>query len=342
MDSNFEQRAVIKFLWKENISGKVITQRLKAVFGDDAYSKSTVYEWIKKFNCGHLEITDQQRTGRPPLEFVDREIIRALQEYLFHSIRTLAEMINVSSSTIHSHLTEHLGLKPFHLKWVPYFLTAEMKENRVRFATNMLIELQKQAKSDFKFVITGDESWFYFNYSHTHLWSHDNDNVPQRVNLGTCSSKLMLTIMWSVDEFFVVEWLENGMKFNSQYFCNIILEKLIEKICFHGWNPKIRKFLLHVDNARPHNSAMSKEYKEKKMLKRLETPAYSPDLDPSDFYLFGYIKEKLKSIERRTDLELLQDVHTILGLITREQRLAVFREWVERLKKVIESKGEYI
>ena len=40
-----EQRAVVQFLWSEGSSGTKIHQRLLAQYGDNALSKTTVYEW---------------------------------------------------------------------------------------------------------------------------------------------------------------------------------------------------------------------------------------------------------------------------------------------------------
>ena len=40
-----EQRAVVRFLWSEGSSGTKIHQRLLAQYGDNALSKTTVYEW---------------------------------------------------------------------------------------------------------------------------------------------------------------------------------------------------------------------------------------------------------------------------------------------------------
>lgn len=42
-----EQRIIIKFLVKEGTPVVEIVKRLKAVFGEDTLSTSTIYEWAK-------------------------------------------------------------------------------------------------------------------------------------------------------------------------------------------------------------------------------------------------------------------------------------------------------
>jgi hypothetical protein len=59
---------------------------------------------------------------------------------------------------------------------------------------------------------------------------------------------------------------------------------------------------------------------------------YSPDLAPSDFFLFGYVKGKLMGYRAETPSELLARIRVILAEIPRETLNAVFLEWMERLQ----------
>jgi hypothetical protein len=69
---------------------------------------------------------------------------------------------------------------------------------------------------------------------------------------------------------------------------------------------------------------------------------YSPDLAPSDFFLFGYVKGKFMRYRVETPSELLVRIRVILAEIARETLKAVFREWMERLQKYVQVDGEYI
>jgi len=51
---------------------------------------------------------------------------------------------------------------------------------------------------------------------------------------------------------------------------------------------------LHHDNAPAHTALPSREFLATKRITVLEHPAFSPDLAPSDFFLFLKIKEILK------------------------------------------------
>jgi hypothetical protein len=49
------------------------------------------------------------------------------------------------------------------------------------------------------------------------------------------------------------------------------------------------------DNVRRHIPSLTLEFLEQNSVKRAPHPPYSPDLAPSDFYLFGYVKQCLSS-----------------------------------------------
>jgi histone-lysine N-methyltransferase SETMAR len=68
-------------------------------------------------------------------------------------------------------------------------------------------------------------------------------------------------------------------------------------------------------------------------VKRMPHPAYSPDLSPCDFFLFGYLKEKLIDKQYTAPEGLFAEVTTLIsevpsGLISR-----VFATWQERVPK---------
>jgi hypothetical protein len=76
-------------------------------------------------------------------------------------------------------------------------------------------------------------------------------------------------------------------------------------------------------------------------LKPAPHPPYSPDLAPSDFFLFGYVKRTLQGSEFQTVEELLAAVVGILNAIPTETLNSTFHEWIRRLQPCIDTDGEY-
>jgi histone-lysine N-methyltransferase SETMAR len=52
-----------------------------------------------------------------------------------------------------------------------------------------------------------------------------------------------------------------------------------------------KKVLLHHDDARPHTAAATAETVQQLVFELLQHPAYSPDLAPSNYHIFGPLKE---------------------------------------------------
>ena len=75
--------------------------------------------------------------------------------------------------------------------------------------------------------------------------------------------------------------------------------------------------------------------------KRAPQPPYSPDLAPSDFFLFGFLKNQLEG-EKFDDFQQLHEKITeILAEISKDTLAKVFEEWIERCQWVIKNKGNY-
>jgi hypothetical protein len=72
-----------------------------------------------------------------------------------------------------------------------------------------------------------------------------------------------------------------------------------------------------------------------------EYAPYSPYLSPCDFWLFDFLKEKLKGRQ----LHGIQSLHLAITDLGDKSTFgdvqAVLLEWINRLSWVIENKGEY-
>ena len=77
-------------------------------------------------------------------------------------------------------------------------------------------------------------------------------------------------------------------------------------------------------------------------IRRAPQPPYSPDIAPSDFYLFGYLKEKLKGYKFNSKEELLSEIISILEEIPEQKLKEVFIAWERKLRQVITSNGNYV
>jgi hypothetical protein len=65
---------------------------------------------------------------------------------------------------------------------------------------------------------------------------------------------------------------------------------------------------------------------------------YSLDLAPSDFFLFGYMKEKMIGFDFGSCRDLIDRIQSISEAIPRHVLDEVFKSWLRRLQDWINSK----
>jgi hypothetical protein len=59
-------------------------------------------------------------------------------------------------------------------------------------------------------------------------------------------------------------------------------------------------------------------------IKQAHHPAYAPNISPCNFWLFGFLKEKLKEQELSTSDEIIEAIMTICNDVTLKKLQSVF------------------
>jgi hypothetical protein len=167
-------------------------------------------------------------------------------------------------------------------------LSNAQKADGIELSQHMLDMMQGLGPKQQKYLITGDESWFYWDNQRRGMRAQDRDELPPNVKLTISSKKTIVSAYFSGCGFVSVESLPMGQKYNSQFFTEIVLPSIEKKLGECG--PKLRTtaFHLHVDNAKPLTSKMSVEKIEELGFILVPQPPYSRDLAPCHFSMFGY------------------------------------------------------
>jgi hypothetical protein len=132
-----------------------------------------------------------------------------------------------------------------------------------------------------------------------------------------------------------------GTTHNTDFFCNEVLPSLKRDIASRGRRETLRRLVIHMDNARPQNSERVQECILASKAGRLPHPAYSPDLAPSDFFLFGHLKEKVIDYNCETREQLKEAIIEIFNEIPQDALVSVFMSWTKRFRWVIKHEGQY-
>lgn len=142
----------------------------------------------------------------------------------------------------------------------------------------------------------------------------------------------MLTVFWDSKGIVHHEYMEKGSTINSISYCNTLskLKARIQRV-----RPEYKQFLLHHDNARPYCSSQTNSKIERLKFETVLHPPYSPDLAPSDFFLFPKMKEDLKGIR-------FESIRDWIRKKTPNFYADAFKKWILRLEKCVDLNGDYI
>lgn len=336
-----EIRSVLHYFFLKGRPPASTHAEVTSVYGAGSISYSGVRYWYQQFRDGRTCLETASRTGRPcDNEKVD-QIKELLQDMPFASAHAISSLLVMSRKQVTRILKLELGLTKKNARWIPHFLNDEQKAERVRLSISMLKILKSLGPKQRASVVTGDESWFYLQYSYTSKWCTEDETPEDIAKRMQNEEKFMIFVSFNINGLVYLNALPTNSKFNSTYMCNHILEGLNE--ASHEAIEKITKHskILHIDNARPHNSRMTKDKIKELGWKRLEHPPYSPDISPCDFFLFGYVKSELKSIKVSSLHDLLKAVEEIITKIDKKVWESVYESWLKRLAAVIECKGDY-
>jgi histone-lysine N-methyltransferase SETMAR len=97
-----------------------------------------------------------------------------------------------------------------------------------------------------------------------------------------------------------------------------------------------------MDNAMAHTARATQEKLDISRFKRTPEPRYSPDIAPSDFFLFGWRKTRLERREYNGEDALYEVLDEVLTGLSIEMIETVFVNWMNRLQCFVDGNGDYV
>ena len=155
------------------------------------------------------------------------------------------------------------------------------------FACEQLLARQRR-KGFLHRIVTGDEKWVhYHNPKRRKLWGLPNHASTSTAKPNIHDSKVMLCIWWDQLGVVYYELLKptetiTGDRYRKQLMR--LSRGLKDKR--PQYNDRHDRVILQHDNARPHVAKPVKTYLGTLKWEVLLHPPYSPDITPSDYYLF--------------------------------------------------------
>ena len=137
-------------------------------------------------------------------------------------------------------------------------------------------------------------------------------------------------------------YTEKGVTVTSVNYSNMLRNDLRPAIRSKRRGRLTQYVLLLHDNARPHTAHLTINTIRQLNWEVLEYSAYSPDLAPSDFHLFGPLKNALRGHQFAADDEVKEAVHDWLHSQPQTFFSSGIKKLTDRWAKCIEKKGDYI
>ena len=117
----------------------------------------------------------------------------------------------------------------------------------------------------------------------------------------------MATVFWDTKGVIMLDFLPKRSTITGVYYANL-LDQLRTAIRAKCWGKLSKGVLLQQDNARVHTCKVAMDAVEWNGYELIPHPAYSPDLAPSNFFLFPNLKKDIRGLHFRSDEEVVTAV----------------------------------
>lgn len=342
---DLKTRIRIVLLMAELKSTTLVIRALKSEGMDKPPTRWAIEDLYDKF-CSFGTVLDLPRSGRPKISSEESTdlIAEILEENPRSTLTQLSASTSLSRSTIQRRIKKEIGLKPYKIQ-ILQELFEEDYDMRVEMAEVLIPLLQDPALKDLIFF--SDEANFHLSgrvhKQNCRIWAEEKPievdteplHSPKIIVWCAMSSKCI------IGPFFFEESTVNGqnyLKMLQEYLNPILVRKRIQ-----------RRVIFQQDGAPPHFDRKVREWLNQKFPGKwigrrgpIEWAPRSPDLTPLDFFLWGYLKQKVYSTPVPNLAELKRRITEHIELIEPDVLESVFFNLEKRLFLVKEKNGRHI
>lgn len=347
MEKN-EFRVLMKHYFLMGKSAADTKKWLDECYADSAPAEATIRKWFAKFRTGHMSTEDDERSGRPK-EAVTDENIKKIHKMILDDrklkLHEIAEALKISKERVGHIIHEYLDMQKLCAKWVPRVLTINQKQQRIDDSEACLQLITHNKPDFFRRYVTIDETWLHHYTPESNRqsaeWTARDEPAPKRGKTQQSAGKVMASVFWDAHGIIFIDYLEKGKTINSDYYIGL-LERLKAEIAKKRPQMKKKKVLLHQDNAPCHKSLKTMAKLHELGFQLLPHPPYSPDLAPSDFYLFSDLKRMLAGKKIGSNEEVITETEAYFAAKPKEFYKSGIEKLEGRYNRCIAMEGNYV
>ena len=258
--------------------------------------------------------------------------------------RVMANLLNVSPRVINYQIHKVLNKKKVNKPKV-HALTQKMKEKRYKRSWSFYNMLKKDK---WKRFITSDEACFYLSEkngktSFQYLSRGQTRNDCEALTHVSHPKGFMVWLGISANGCTKLRFVEPGVKINSVYYQQKIIKPFIEEDL-----PKLYpdgEYLFHQDSAPSHTSKSTINYHNQMNVKFIPPDKWlpnSPDAAPLDYFVWGYLKNKINKHKVRTLNGLKKALKEEATKMPQYMIDHALSSWSKRCRRIYYNKGNQI
>lgn len=313
-------------------------------------SQATVFRWYKKFQEGHTSLADEPRVGRPCSSTTAANVNRIeqlLHEQPRQSLSMIANEVGIGKETVREIVKDRLRLRKVCSVFVPHLLTTVAKRQRVECARQFLSLMEAHDPADLLHRwTTEDETWVPFEgiltkQEHKAWLSKEEPKlrVPRPV---LTSKKTLLILAFTGSRNFHIEVLHPGDTLTSQRYIAFVHSAGEKWRVLRAAPTKLSLLFWQHDNASPHKAAVTEHFLQQRGMALIHQPAYSPDFNQCDRWLFSELKKHLRRKKFSSADEIREESLHYLRSIPENRFVDELKKLQEHCRAVIQLHGDYV
>lgn len=340
-------RILIKYLCKKNMTNTEIYDDLRATLGETAVKRTFVFQWAKRFKDGRSSVQDDPRPGRPVV--ANQKAIEKVEELISEDRRItyddIKEKTGLCIGTITKIIHTKLEMRKVSARWVPHHLTHTHMTARKEICTDLLQQYARGGRRFISRIVTCDETWVHHYDPETKQqsmeWRHKDEPSPRKFKREKTVRKVMCIFFWDVEGPIVSHMVPAGQTVTARYYSNVLETVVTPALREKRRDLNINRMMFLHDNASSHTAKITKATMRSLGWNVLNHPAYSPDLAPSDFYLFPAMKKHLKGRSFSTRAAIASAIHQWFIRLPTDWFKEGMMKLPGRWEKCIQAEGDF-
>ena len=221
-------------------------------------------------------------------------------------------------------------------------LTDENKASRVAMCQAMLSRDKGMNSGFFSSVVTMDETWMpVFNPEmQSAQWKHTNSLSPKKFRVTNSAEKMMVAMFWDSEGMILTHCVPKGTTVTGKTYEDVLRRKFLPALR-KKWPKKAAAVLFH-HNTPPHRAACVHQFFDDNNFEVVPHAPYSPDLAPSDFWLFPTLKATLRGRTFSSRSALATAIFQWSQRTPKGEFAAAMQSWRQRCEKCVCLQGDYV